>query len=441
MTTSRNPAQLLLAVAGVVLATGAVIHNPWTVRLAARAATALVGRVVAVPDPSLIQRAQLAYLLAGAIVLLAAFLIGRAAALDRCFRHPLTQKLTLALVVLMLPLVWLEIGLRPFVPPVEKSNRLFVRDDDLGWRLRPGAVDQWGGVTVRVNERGFRGPVIPYPRAPGTRRILYLGDSVTFGYRMERWEDTWPFLLADTLAARDSFPIETVNLSVEGYSQWQENMVLTREGYRYQPDLVVVGFVLNDVTEMFHLPRFGGSDEAYQLRHAYASRADRLLSKSALFYELQNVIREVKARRRLGADVRLGAIQQENLEVESLMRNPDEPAVRTAWDLALADLQHIVDGCRARGIPVLVVVFPFTVQLDDPAALSAPQRVIDAYANARGIPAVDLLPLLVDHMRSEGMRAGDLFLDHDHLSEAGHRVVAGLVADAVAHSLAGAATD
>jgi lysophospholipase L1-like esterase len=436
MAARRGATRLLLTLAGFILLAGAAIHNPWSVRLAARAASSLVKHTVAVPAPALIHHAQLSYLLSGILVLLAAYVIGRIGPLDRFFRRPLVEKLMLALVVVTLPLAWLEIGLRPFVPPQERTTTLFLRDDALGWKLRPNAVDQWGGVEVHVNARGFRGPVVPYERAGNARRILYLGDSVTFGYRIARWEDTWPFVLADSLRARDSIPVETVNLAVEGYSQWQELLLLADEGEKYAPDLVVIGFVLNDVTEMFHLARFGGSDESFQLRQSYSSPLQKLLAKSALVYELQNVIREVKARRALGEDLRLGAIRQEQLEVESLMRSPEAPAVRTAWDIALADLQRIAGWCEARDIPVLVVVFPFTVQLDDPAGLGAPQKVIDGYTAARGIPSVDLLPLLVDYTRATGAKPSDLFLDHDHLSEAGHRVVAQLIASRVEEIIA-----
>ena len=432
MTTRRSAARLLLSAAGFILLAGALLHNMWSVRLAVRAASALFHRPVAVPSPELVHRAQLSYLFAGAVVLLVAWLAGRTGAIDRFLRRPLVERLTLALVVVLLPLAWLEIGLRPFVPPHEKTTTIFLRDDALGWKLRPGASDEWGKVEVHVNPRGFRGPVVPYQRNGAARRILYLGDSVTFGYTIARWEDTWPWVLADSLMARDPLPVETVNLAVEGYSQWQEFLVLSQEGIKYAPDLVVVGFVLNDVTEMFHLSRFGGSDEGFQLRHAYTSRAEKLLSKSALVYELQNVIREVKARRRLGDDLRLGAIRQEQLEVETLMQAPQQANVRAAWDIALADLQRIADWCGARDIPLLVVVFPFTVQLDDPTCLAAPQQEIEAYARAHGIITVDLLPLLAGYCRTTGASPSELFVDHDHLSATGHRVVAGLVARRVA---------
>ena len=36
--------------------------------------------------------------------------------------------------------------------------------------------------SVAINERGFRGPVVPYERTPGKHRLVFLGDSITFGY-------------------------------------------------------------------------------------------------------------------------------------------------------------------------------------------------------------------------------------------------------------------
>jgi lysophospholipase L1-like esterase len=425
--------RLLFGVAGVVFLAGAVLHNTWLVSLAVRAARALLDRPgIAEPDPARVHAMQAAFLVTGAALLLSAWIVGRVPPLDRWFRRPLVEKIMLAVFVIAVPVGWLELGLHAFVPPHEKTTTLFIRDDALGWKLRPGAVDEWGGVEVSVNPRGFRGPVVPYPRAAGVRRILYLGDSVTFGYRVAGWEDTYPCLVESLLEARDSIPTETVNLAVEGYSQWQQLLVLEQEGFRYQPDLVVVGFVLNDVTEMFHLVRFGGSDEGFQLRHSYASTFDRLVAKSALLYEIRNLVLEVKARRRLGDDVRLGAIRQEMLEVETLIQRPDQPNVKAAWDYALADLQRIVDGCASRNIPVLVAVFPYTVQLSDPERLSAPQRVIGAYAAARNIPLVDLLPPLGALVRAGRATPDRLFLDHDHLSVEGHRVAAELLVDAIA---------
>jgi lysophospholipase L1-like esterase len=429
---SRGVARLIFIAAGAIFVLGAAVYNTWTVEIAARAVRGLLHRPFLTPDAGRIHEAQLVFLAIGIGLLLAAWLVGRFARLGRFFHKPVVEKLVLALFAVGVPSVGLEVALRPFLPDHEKTMSLFIKDDRLGWKLRPGAVDQWGDVEVRVNERGFRGPVTPYQKAPGTARIVYLGDSVTFGYRVARWEDTYPFVLEGILESTDSLTIETVNLAVEGYSQWQEAIVLADEGDRYAPDLVVIGFVLNDVTEMFHLARFGGADEGFQLRHSYTSRWDRLLSKSALVYQIQNVVREAKAKRKLGDDLRLGAIRQQALEVETLMTNPDQANVKMAWDIALHDLQGIVDHCAARGVSVLVVVFPFTVQLSDPEGMSAPQRVIGSYTRARGIATIDLLPSLAEYSRATGTAPSELFVDHDHLSVEGHRVVATMLAEPIA---------
>ncbi|HEU4928219.1 MAG TPA: GDSL-type esterase/lipase family protein [Candidatus Krumholzibacteria bacterium] len=427
----RSVVQLLLILSGWIFLSAAILFNTRSIELGARVARTIFHRPFLTPDVWRIHDALHVYLIIATALFFLAWLCGRVPAVDRWVRRPLVEKVSLALLVVAVPLVWLEVGLRPFLPGHEKTTTLFLKDETLGWKLRPGAVDRWGDVEVRVNERGFRGPVVPYEKPPGTSRLVYLGDSVTFGYRVARWEDTYPFV-ADSLLRADSLRVDTVNLAVEGYSQWQQAIVLAQEGDRYRPDLVVVGFVLNDVTEMFYLSRFGGSDEGFQLRHSYSSAWDRVLSKSALVYQIQNVTREIKARRKLGEDVRLGAIKQQALDVETLMKHPDQGNVKVAWDIALADLQRIVDHCATQNTDVLVVAFPFAVQLSDPEGLAAPQRVLSNYARARNIPSIDLLPELVSHMQTSGRRAQDLFIDHDHLSVEGHRVVAGILAPRIA---------
>jgi lysophospholipase L1-like esterase len=430
----RGAARTLLTVCGLLFAIGAALHNTWFISLAVDAARSAFRRPgMLIPPAHRIHAMQLCFFVAGLGFLALAWVIGRVPALDSFFRKTGAEKLMLGLLVIIAPVMWAELALRAFVPPREATTRLFLKDDELGWKLHPGATDTWGGVVVHINEKGYRGPVIPYPRTVGHKRVLFLGDSVTFGYRIARWQDTFPFL-ADSLAAvSDSLDIETVNLSVEGYSQWQEAIVMQTEGARYTPDLVVLGFVLNDVTEMFHLVKFGGAEEGFQMRHAASSWLDKVLAKSAIAYEVQNATREIKARRQLGSDVRLGAIKQQSLEVETLMRHPDQANVKTAWDFALNDLRKIADQCTALKIPLVVVAFPFAVQLHDPAGLDAPQRVLSNYTRARNIEMLDLLPPLSAAAGRDSTQA--LFVDEDHFSKTGHRVVAELLAPVITRYL------
>jgi lysophospholipase L1-like esterase len=326
----------------------------------------------------------------------------------------------LAVAAVVVFLGGLELSLRAFVdlaPVSEPANatRLFVRDAELGWKLRPGAEDEWGGVRVRINDKGMRGPELPYAKPAGARRVLYLGDSVAFGFGIARHEDTFPFRVADLLAQDSTLAVETVNTGVGGYSPWQFHGVLASEGIRYAPDLVVVSFVLNDVTEKFELLRFGGTSEGHQLLLSVRSRGQ--------------VGRRLVSRLRFGEDVAQGARELVELRAHQLALEPDSPRVKRAWDVTLANLAKIFSFCSEREIPALLVAFPYTFQLRDPSRFGAPQQVLHRFAAEHDVAYLDLLPHYAARVRPGALRAW--FLDDDHPTERGHDLAARAMAERI----------
>ncbi|HET6900190.1 MAG TPA: SGNH/GDSL hydrolase family protein, partial [Vicinamibacteria bacterium] len=210
----------------------------------------------------------------------------------------------------------IDAAARPLVPLPRKST-LFVRDPELGWRLRPSARDQWDGVTVEVNAKGLRGPELDYARRPGAARILYLGDSVTVGYRLAGHADSYPYLTAERLQRLTGRPVETVNGAVNGYATWQERLWLEREGIRYHPDLVILGFVLNDVAADLTDSRGRGASSR-QLRLSVDTHLDWIANHSAL----AALARRGALGLRFGSDVRAGAEREELSEVRMLVGHP-----------------------------------------------------------------------------------------------------------------------
>jgi lysophospholipase L1-like esterase len=376
------------------------------------------------PDTGDVRSMQLAYLFVGLALIGLSWLSARAAPLDRLLRRDRAEKVTLAVLVLLVPVTALELSLRPFAPRLSKTTSLFVRDDTLGWRMLPNMEDSWGDVVVRTNNRGLRGPDVAYDNPPGIRRILYLGDSVTFGFMVDRYQDTYPFVVGSLLSDSTGIEIETVNAGVGGYSPWQQYLYLQREGIKYDPDLVVLSFVLNDVTEKFRLVRYGGSDESNQLQRSYYSWIDRCLSRSGLAYQVQNITRKVKARRRLGEDLQLGAVKQQALDVEKLITHPDQENVQLAWQITLENVANIADFCAERDIPFLLIVFPFQIQVYDGPGMSAPQDRLVSWADEYGVAHLDLLPILDDLRVFDRVNPKRMFLDEDHLSVRGHKLCA-----------------
>jgi lysophospholipase L1-like esterase len=279
--------------------------------------------------------------------------------------------------------------------------------------MRPGVEDEYGGVRVRINGQGLRGPEVGAEKPGGGLRILWLGDSVTFGYGVEREDETFPQAVAARLAQRLGRPVESVNAGVGGWSPWQEQAWLEREGWRFEPDLIVVGFVLNDLTEPLSLVRYGGQGYGWQLARSARGALDRWLSASAL----ATVLRDGLATLRFGRDVARGAAELETLDVRRLVADPSAPLFEQSWRIGEANLARIFASARERGVPAALVIFPYSFQLEAPDATSAPQRRLVAFAQAQNVPVLDLLPLLA------AQRGEPLFLDGSHLSVAGHAAV------------------
>lgn len=325
----------------------------------------------------------------------------------------------------VVPVVVLELALRPFadiepeVTGVQKTS-IFIEDRDLGWRLRPNADDLWSGARIRVNAKGLRGPEIPYARVPGTARVLYLGDSLPFGYQLPRYDQSYPFVIETFFEKVAGRSVETVNAGVGGYSPWQYSLYLAREGIRYTPDLVVVSFVLNDVTEKFDLIRFGGSSEGFQLARSTRSMLSRLLSRTAIGFFGRRIV----ARVRFGGDIESGAKHLDELRASTIATEPDREDVRESWKITLSKLDELFAFCDEHGIPTLLVVFPYTFQFSDPLELSTPQRILESFAAARGIAFLDLLPIYMQAMAKRGEPAEVFFLDKDHPTPRGHLVAA-----------------
>jgi len=114
----------------------------------------------------------------------------------------------------------------------------------LKYELTPGATARVWGTRVTINSHGFRGPE-PTPGKFRGYRILLLGDSIVFGNRIS-FKTTFPYKLQHLLdPERERF--EVLNFGVGGYDTLQEVALLQHRGLRYQPDLVVLTYCLNDI--------------------------------------------------------------------------------------------------------------------------------------------------------------------------------------------------
>ena len=141
----------------------------------------------------------------------------------------------------------------------KQGSNVFVGDVALGWKLAPNLQNAyWDYTTFSTNEQGIRYDKKIQKKNDKTFRILALGDSVTFGYRIPT---TWPenplnfdkqqkpytFLLENKLSlAYPDKKIEVIPMAVPGYSTRQGLMWLKNDIDKYDPDIVMALFGWND---------------------------------------------------------------------------------------------------------------------------------------------------------------------------------------------------
>src|SRR5712692_5108597 len=99
---------------------------------------------------------------------------------------------------------------------------------------------------ISLNSEGDRGPDIAGAKRPAAIRIACIGDSWTFGMNVNQ-DRTYPGRLAALLRERHpSADIEMMDFGVLGYSSYQGLQLLKRRVLALDPDVVVVGFGMND---------------------------------------------------------------------------------------------------------------------------------------------------------------------------------------------------
>lgn len=222
-----------------------------------------------------IQAFQLRFFIVGISAIFLAALFKRLRIFELLSRREIFVNLMIVLTSLGIFIFTLNnlLGIKYCAEPVAEETEIFVKDERLGWKLKPNAEGRWQKGIYKINSKGLRCRHSEYEKPVSVKRILQLGDSVTAGFGLS-YEETYPFLLENLLnqeAGKVRF--EVINAACDGYAPWQEYEFLKTEGMKYGPDMVTLGFVPNDVTEPLCLKRFGGHDIGHQLSRTRNSGA------------------------------------------------------------------------------------------------------------------------------------------------------------------------
>jgi len=302
---------------------------------------------------------------------------------------------------------------------------LFIQTEE-GMRLRPGATfsltkHPWidAPVTIRVNSLGFRGPEVPASLPPKTRKVLFLGDSITVSTYL-REEDTLP----NIVASKSAFPIYPINAGVSGAGIEDELSLLRATVSSVNPDEVLLLFYLNDASPSPRMRLYMAPRWLSWSRFATSAFA----SFSILKHRIQTPP-DLRGAWIQGAPSRapdeLGSSDPEVNRFYSLVLEAapdwgsawyDEP-----WRLFKDSLREMVKLSEKHHFKLKVAALPVRAQVESKGTYDLPQQRFRALCKELEIPFLDLLPPLRDAYRGG---VTPLFFDHCHLTAKGVSTVA-----------------
>jgi lysophospholipase L1-like esterase len=222
-----------------------------------------------------------------------------------------------------------------------------VDDPMLGYKHPASVAYSLGSNLVELNSHGLRDDEIPYDKPVGEKRILVLGDSVTFGWGIsqgETFSDRMEYFLNELSGRR----WQVINSGVNGYNTEQEATYLRIEGMRYLPDFVLLVYVSNDMR-----PIIDPNETTWRRYPSWPSSLPeamgRLRQLSFLFQvtTLFARVRQMDMARAATTD------EKSTIPARSTERITDYPN----WQASKAALLNISEQCEQAGIPFLVAIY------------------------------------------------------------------------------------
>lgn len=324
-------------------------------------------------------------------------------------------RLALAAVSLLVTLLLGEVALRLSgyygVRGAQIEKLQLVDDPVVDYRRIPNLSWIHDGRLYSINSQGWRDTEHTLDKPEGTYRILSIGDSVTNGHGIAFEEIYTKQLEANLDASPDrQHDFEVILITQGALNTEQEAYLAETEGLLYDPDLIVVGYVLNDPAEGASLRR----DQERAQRATLLERVKEQAQRSSLVHLAYRSGQRLAWRlRRARGTAEVAAYATDDTFLR-LHRNPK------AWQRVVNGFDRLDRISTSTGIPVLVVIFPVLHDLESYAWLEVHEQV-SAAAHEHGFHVLDLLPVY------RGVAEGELQFvegDHIHPGAKGHRLAA-----------------
>jgi lysophospholipase L1-like esterase len=352
--------------------------------------------------------------------------------------HKNSYSLNLILIIASLIVGWVmaEVGLRIIgyggLKAIENGRGGVIRkasNPEVKYEHVPGAEVYAFDADVVINADGYRGRIGKKEKFDGFRTIV-VGDSITFGNKLPV-EDTYPSQMHEFLNV-SNLKYEVLNFGVAGYDTLQEVALLEEKAIDYYPDLVIVGFCLNDISVVSPNLEYALSKRKSRPRWIYNFRTFELVVEVMDRMNTSEWMENMNSSEVFQAEYKdnIDTIGANEIQLRKLMASVPGDRAWYADDYRVGRLRHafrrLSDLAADRQFSVVVVVFPGLDPKIGEAPLSVILDIVSMEAARAGFDVVEL----VDEYLEVGMENLTIeSRDLTHPNNKGHEIAARKLVD------------
>lgn len=263
----------------------------------------------------------------------------------------------------------------------------------LFWEVSPNLMDiNMGPAKVLTNSHGFRSPEISLKKPEGQYRVIVLGDSSAFGHFVGN-DQTFGAVLEKMLRIRHpGRDVRFINGAVLGYTSYQAATFMKERGWKFSPDLIIIGFN-ND-------PQLEWKQDVERVPHPVILPIFRLLYKSNIYLSLKKFMLNQRMKKDHSFALQPGSRQQKNRVSPEQMKD---------------NLTYLLNEGKKHNTKIIFISMPLQSVSHD---IRNYRRIMKELANNGEHPFLDLL----DDWKK--YPAHEVFLDVMHPTVKGHRIIA-----------------
>lgn len=200
---------------------------------------------------------------------------------------------------------------------------------------------------IKINSQGLRGPEININKQKYSFRIVILGDSFTFGSRVNDTE-TFPFQLETLLeeGRKSDEKIEVINAGHGAYSTREEYEYFLERGIHLHPDVLILAWFPNDITELSRADSW-----RHLLKGHYKFEPFKSYMRSlAVFNALRINVSYAFIKLKMGSYV--------SKEIVDIFDAEDTALEQKLWDSCFAYILRLKQFCDKEKIRFLLAALP-----------------------------------------------------------------------------------